>query len=146
MARKLFTVGYQGTTIEAFIAHLTNKNIDCVLDVRAFPLSRKPGFSKTALAQTLSRAKIQYAHLGDLGTPKPIRDNLKSDGDYPRFFKRMNAYLAGQKDAIEAAYSYVLNNTCCLMCFERLAAECHRKIVAAKIKARNGNGLKVKHI
>ena len=146
MPRQLFTVGYEGSTIDDFVAKLLTNDIDCILDVRALPFSRKPGFSKTKLAQRLNRAKIQYVHLAALGTPKPIRENLKSTRDYSTFFKAMDKCLAKRPDAIETAYSYVANHTCCLMCFERLAAECHRKIVARKIKAQDGNGLQVKHI
>ena len=43
-------------------------------------------------------------------------------------------------------YHYVRKNTCCLMCFEHLAATCHRKIVARKIKELDGNGLQIKNI
>lgn len=146
MPRQLFTIGYEGTSIDTFIANLLTNNIDCVLDVRALPLSRKPGFSKTEIARRLNRAKIEYVHLGDLGTPKPIREKLKSTRDYSTFFKTMERYLGNKKDAIEAAYRHVINHTCCLMCFERLAAECHRKIVARRIKARERNGLQIKHI
>jgi len=146
MARQLFTVGYEGSTIDTFIANLLSNNIDCLLDVRALAFSRKPGFSKTELARRLNRSEIQYVHLADLGSPKPLRENLKSTRDYSTFFKTMESYLTSKKGAIEAAYKCVINHTCCLMCFERLAAECHRKIVAAKIKARDGNGLQIKHI
>ncbi len=146
MPRHLFTVGYEGTSIDAFIADLLTKNVDYILDVRALPLSRKPGFSKNQLARRLSRAKIQYVHLADLGTPKPIRQKLKSTLDYTTFFKEMDAYLTARKDAIQTAYKYAMNNTCCLMCFEHLAAKCHRKLVAKKIKQRNGNGLQIMHI
>lgn len=146
MPRNLFTVGYEGTNINGFIANLLTNSVDCVLDVRQLPLSRKPGFSKNELAQRLNRAKIQYVHLADLGTPKPIRQKLKSTRDYSTFFKKMDAYLAARKDAIETAYKYAINNTSCLMCFERLADQCHRKLVAKKIKQRNGNGLQIIHL
>ncbi len=146
MPRQLFTVGYEGTTLDTFIANLLTNNIDCILDVRALAFSRKPGFSKTQLARRLKREKIQYVHLADLGTPKRIRENLKSTRDYSTFFKTVEKYLANKKDAIEAVYSHVLNHTCCLMCFEHLAAECHRKIVARRIKVRDGNDLQIKHI
>jgi uncharacterized protein (DUF488 family) len=146
MARQLFTAGYEGTTIHTFIATLQSNNVDCVLDVRAVPFSRKPGFSKTELSRNLESANIRYVHLPDLGTPKPIREKLKSTADYADFFKTMDAHLAGKPDAIKSAYEYVTRHTCCLMCFEHLAEECHRKIVAGKIKARDGNDLQIKHI
>lgn len=146
MRRELFTAGYEGINIDAFISHLLSKNINCILDVRALPLSRKPGFSKNRLAERLRDVNIQYVHLGELGTPKDVRDELKSTRDYSAFFKTMDKYLSGKKNALEVAYNYVSNNTCCLMCFEHLAEQCHRKVVARKIKNRDGNGLKIKHI
>ena len=146
MSRQLFTVGYEGRDIKTFLYDLRSNAIDCVLDIRQLPLSRKPGFSKRQLAQRLNRAKIQYVHLPDLGTPKPLREHLKSTGNYSTFFKKMDNHLTNKKDSINAAYSYVTNHTCCLMCFERLAAACHRKLVARRIKVRDGNGLQIRNI
>lgn len=146
MGRELFTVGYEGTTIDSFIGNLQANNISCILDVRALPLSRKPGFSKTQLAGRLKLVEIHYIHLAELGTPKDIRDKLKSTRDYSTFFKKMEKYLAGKKTAIQQAYNHVMNSRCCLMCFERLADQCHRKIVAEKIKATNGDGLQIINI
>ncbi len=37
--------------------------------MRALPLSRRPGFSKTALRGALEEAGIEYVHLKALGTP-----------------------------------------------------------------------------
>jgi uncharacterized protein (DUF488 family) len=146
MPRQLFTIGYEGAGIDAFVEELLANDIDWVLDVRAVPLSRKPGFSKNQLLRRLEQSQIRYVHLAELGTPKPIREDLKSTGDYSTFFRKMEKYLSGKKKAIETAYDYVVRNTCCLMCFERLPACCHRKIVAQKIKDRDGNGLQIVHI
>ena len=146
MGKALYTIGYEGVDIENFISNLHDNRIKCIIDVRALPLSRKPGFSKTHLAQRLQIAEIQYIHLGRLGTPKDIREELKQSKDYVTFFKKMETYLSSKKDEIKVAYDYVMKNTCCLMCFEKLAEQCHRKLIAQKIKATNGNGLKIKHI
>jgi len=146
MDQKLFTVGYEGLTIDAFITNLLANNINCVLDVRALPVSRKKGFSKNQLAERLRLADIRYIHLGELGTPKELRDNVKSTGDYSAFFKTMAAYLATKEDAVEVAYEYVMDNTCCLMCYERLADQCHRKLIAEEIENRNGEDIQITHI
>ena len=146
MGREVFTVGYEGTTIDTFIDNLQVNKIDCVLDIRALPLSRKPGFSKIKLAERLSLAGVRYIHLAELGTPKNIREKLKSTQDYSTFFKKMERYLAAQTEAIELAYNHVMNSRCCLMCFERLADHCHRRIVAEQIKAADGDGLQITHI
>ena len=78
----IYTAGYEGLSIDAFIARLKQAQIDKVLDVREYPLSRKPGFSKKAFAQCLADAGIAYEHSPPLGCPKPIRNRYKVDGDW----------------------------------------------------------------
>lgn len=146
MSKALYTIGYEGTHIESFIDYLHDNNIQCLIDVRALPLSRKSGFSKTKLSQRLHSAEIRYVHLGELGTPKDIREELKTTCDYSTFFKKMEKYLSDKQEAIEVAYDHAMKRTCCLMCFEKFASQCHRKLVAERIKATNGNGLQIKHI
>jgi uncharacterized protein (DUF488 family) len=146
MSRNLFTVGYEGREIDGFVTRLINHAVNCLLDVREVPLSRKPGFSKTTLAQRLAHDNITYVHFRQLGSPKFAREKLKLDNDYEAFFATMEKHLSDKQDAIKGAYAYVANNTCCLMCYERVADTCHRKVVANKIKEWNGNGLKIKHI
>ena len=146
MPKELFTVGYEGRDIDSFVAVLKNNFINCVLDVRQVPLSHKPFFSKSRLKEKLAQEDIEYVHLKELGSPKLLRESLKSTGDYPTFFEKMNEYLKTQHRAIEQAYEYVQKRTCCLLCFEHFAVSCHRKIVALKIKERDGNGLKINHI
>ena len=146
MSRELFTVGYEGTDIKSFVTHLKSHAINCLIDVRERPQSRKPGFSKSSLSMRLEREGILYLHLKELGSPKLLRDGLKHTGDYGTFFRDMDEYIGRKQGAIETAYAYVTSKTCCLMCFEYLASACHRKIVAKKIKERNGNGLQIKDI
>ena len=146
MARQLFTIGYERMSLASFVARLKNFAIDCLIDVREIPISRKSGFSKSELAQRLNRENIRFLHLKELGSPKPIREKLKRNYDYSIFFRKMDEYLANKNEAIDTAYRYIADNTCCLMCFEHLAEECHRKIVAKKIKERDGNGLQVRNI
>ena len=146
MANRLYTIGYEGRTLDGLIGTLRDEGIDCLVDVREIPLSRKRGFSKSALAERLGREGIHYVHFKELGSPKPLRDELKTTKDYTTFFAEMDKHLSTQADAVESAYEQVMSRTCCLMCFEQLAAQCHRKVVARKLIQRNGNGLKVEHL
>ena len=77
----LFTLGYEGLTIEAFIARLQAAQVKTVVDVRELPLSRKKGFSKSAFCAALSAHGIAYLHAPALGCPKPIRNQYKADGN-----------------------------------------------------------------
>ena len=146
MSKALYRIGYEGTNISDFIDNLHANDIKCIIDVRALPLSRKPGFSKTQLSLKLKSANIQYIHLGKLGTPKKIREELKLSHNYFSFFKKMSNYLSDKQDTINIAHDHTMNSTCCLMCFEKQVEQCHRKLIAEKIKATNGNGLLIKHI
>lgn len=146
MANRFYTIGYEGRNIDGFVGDLHGKHVKCLIDVREIPLSRKRGFSKSSLSRRLHEEGISYVHFKELGSPKDVRDELKATKDYVRFFAEMDKYLSAQSQAVESVYEHVMDQTCCLMCFERLASQCHRKTVAKKIKERDGNGLQVTHI
>jgi len=144
--RNLFTVGYEGQSVESFIATLTANAVSHLIDVREIPLSRKKGFSKTALKDHLNQHNIQYIHLRGLGSPRQARKQLKETGNYEVFFTVMENHLDNVQDSLNTAHRYVTESTCCLMCFEKEAQNCHRSMVACKIKQLDGNGLLIKHL
>jgi len=146
MGTQLFTIGYEGRDLTTFLDCLEENAIDCLVDVREIAFSRKKGFSKTALSAALEDRGIQYVHAKELGSPTPLRKALKAGGDYGTFFQGMEEHLATQRDTIEKVYAQVQQTRCCLMCYEKLAAMCHRKVVARKIKERDGNGMEVQHL
>jgi uncharacterized protein (DUF488 family) len=146
MSNQLFTIGYEGLDTAAFLDCLAANGVACVLDVRENPFSRKLGFSKGPLSRALEDRGIQYVHLRELGTPRPLRDAVKSDGDYERFFHEMQGYLATRQEAIEQACDHARAATCCLLCYEASVDNCHRKIVAQMIQERIGEQLDVIHL
>lgn len=85
-------------------------------------------------------------HLKELGTPRALREQVKSDGDYERFFTDMRLYLAAQQEVIEQACRHVRQMACCLLCYEKSVDTCHRKIVAQMIQERYGDELNVVHL
>src|SRR3569833_1006017 len=70
---RIFSIGYEGTTVGEFIAALKQAGVQRVIDVRALPLSRRPGFSKSPLRAALEEAGVEYVHLKALGTPSDGR-------------------------------------------------------------------------
>jgi len=146
MSTRLFTIGYEGAGLQEFLDCLQRNAVECLLDVREIPFSRKRGFSKAALARALGERGIQYVHFRELGSPGTIREELKAGRDYRKFFREMEEYLTTQTDGIEQAYSYIGRMTCCLMCYEKLADMCHRKVVARRSRRRDGNGLEVEDL
>jgi uncharacterized protein (DUF488 family) len=143
MSHRLFTIGYEGKDLSTFLGCLVAAGVECVLDVRQNPFSRKPGFSRKPLSQTLEAAGIRYLHIKDLGTPHALREQVKSDGDYERFFENIRQHLATQREAIEQACALVRQMPCCLLCYEESVDTCHRKIVAQMVQERYGDELTV---
>ncbi|MCD6663504.1 MAG: DUF488 domain-containing protein [Comamonas sp.] len=141
--QQLMTIGYEGSSIEDFIATLAHANVTLLLDVREIPISRRKGFSKKALAQHAEAVGINYRHERDLGSPKNIRHQLHVDGDYATYFKSFKEYLKSQKPLLEKLASD-LEGTVALVCYERDPATCHRSVVARQLE--NLTGLKVKHL
>jgi uncharacterized protein (DUF488 family) len=129
---KIFTIGYEGATMADFLAALTAAGVERVIDVRALPLSRRPGFSKSTLAASLAEVGIGYVHLKALGTPKPGRDAAKR-GDRAT----LEHVYAGQLELPEAQaqaaqmLDLAAEKPSALLCFERDPAICHRTLLLA---------------
>jgi len=143
---EVFTIGYEGREIDDFIDRLKKYRITRLIDIREIPLSRKKGFSKSELKKRVESAKIEYFHFRSLGSPSNIRNKLKIDRNYERFFKAYGIYLENNIDAINEAYVLIQNGVSCIMCFERFPDKCHRSSVVQKIKEIDGNGLVISHI
>lgn len=129
-APALYTFGYEGLTIEAFIERLKQARVQLIVDVRELPLSRKKGFSKTAFREALAVAGIAYEHRPALGCPKTVRDRYKADGDWQAYTRGFLAYLASQKGEIANLTKTTQVQTACLVCFEADFGFCHRTYVA----------------
>jgi len=127
---KIFTIGYEGATMADFLAALVGAGVERVIDVRALPLSRRPGFSKTPLKGALAEAEIDYVHLKALGTPAEGRSAARAGrhADMARIY-------AGQLELPEAMaegaqmLELAREKPSALLCFEREPAHCHRSLL-----------------
>lgn len=129
----LYTVGYEGLNIEQFLLMLDKYGIEKIVDIREMPVSRKPGFSKTALNGILMENGIGYTHLHALGCPKPVRNMYKQNGDWGIYTKGFKAYLKTQDAALHDLHEMLREHRCALLCFEADARFCHRSLVAAEM-------------
>jgi uncharacterized protein (DUF488 family) len=143
--RHVFTIGYEGTDLASFLAKLASAGIRQVIDVRELPLSRKRGFSKSALAAALAESGVRYIHLRDLGDPKPGREAARR-GDHPDFLRIYTRHLKGMaaQTALAEANRQATAVRSCLLCFERDHDGCHRSIVADAMTAETG--IEVTHL
>lgn len=126
----IWTIGYEGATMDEFLAALERARIEQVIDVRALPLSRRPGFSKTSLAASLAERGITYVHLKALGTPKPGRDAAKK-GDRATLESVYAEQLELPEAQAQAAHMLDLarEKRSALLCFERDPGMCHRTLL-----------------
>lgn len=127
----LQTIGYEGCTVDAVLAALHAAGTKLLIDVRAVPQSRKPGFSKRQLAAALDGVGIGYVHLQGLGTPKPGRDAVRAghpERMVPIFMDHMQSDRAQAE--LAQAKGLAAERVCCLLCFERDHTTCHRTLVA----------------
>lgn len=149
MARQrqhLFTIGYSGYTVDSFISALQRENVTLLLDIRWTPISRKKGFSKTALRLALTDAGIRYHHLRVLGSPTELRQALYAEKDLQAFFASYRDYLNSQQSGLREAADLVTEHSVCLMCVEQCADECHRSVVAEAIKTLGRHTIQVRHL
>ena len=127
---RIFTIGYEGATMAEFLAALQQAGIERVIDVRALPLSRRPGFSKSPLRAALEEAGIDYVHLKAVGTPAEGRAAARAGRH-----EDMARIYAGQLELPEAMaqgaqmIELARERPSALLCFEREPAHCHRSLL-----------------
>lgn len=133
---KLFTIGYHGRSPDELVDRLHEAGIKRVVDVRELPLSRRRGFSKAKLAETLERVGIQYEHVRALGNPKPTRDRYKR-GDVSGGARDYRRHLHnGSHDALVELAESIDGVRTCLLCVEESHETCHRAVIAGAVAER----------
>lgn len=134
--RGLFTIGYEGDSIDGYLQRLIRADVKLLCDVRRNPLSRKTGFSKKQLTTYCDRVGIGYVHLPELGIPSHRRAALHTQADYDALFERYETEdLPHQGEAIERLGKLLeAHERIALTCFEKEPHSCHRHCVAEAVE------------
>jgi uncharacterized protein (DUF488 family) len=126
----LFTIGYEGKSIEYFINCLIKNDIRLLCDIRKNPLSRKFGFSKSKLKHVTQTIGIKYVHIPELGIESDKRNSLRTKEDYRNLFAEYENSLKSRKVFLDDVYNLIQqNDRVALMCFELDPEMCHRHVV-----------------
>lgn len=126
----LFTIGYEGKSVESFINTLIKNNVRMLVDVRKNPLSRKFGFSRGKLEHIAETAGISYVHIPELGIDSDKRTSLNTKDDYVQLFCGYAETLPQHLPQVNQIYSLLCANTrIALMCFEKDSQMCHRHVL-----------------
>ena len=131
----IYTIGYEGSDIDRFIAVLKAVRIKTLADVRAVAVSRKKGFSKTVLSSRLREEGVEYLHFMALGDPREGREAARS-GRYDDFRRIYSKHLSESKVklALNDLEQTAQRTSTCLLCFERDPKHCHRSLIASEMK------------
>jgi len=131
----VFTIGHSTRSTEVFLAALARSGVDCVVDVRRFPRSRRhPHFNAEALAQSLPAAGVAYRPMPELGGRRERRKGVRSPHTLWREepFRNYADYAesAEFRAALDALIALGRERRVAIMCAEAVWWRCHRRIIA----------------
>jgi uncharacterized protein (DUF488 family) len=144
----LFTIGYEGISLETYINRLIINDIRILCDVRKNAFSQKYGFSKSQLKTTCEGVGIEYRHIPDLGIVSEKRQTLNTQADYDILFDDYKQTVL-QYNTRDVACLFDLlkhNKRISLTCFEANINQCHRKHIAEVITHLPDFKYQLKHI
>lgn len=144
----LFTIGYEGISLEEYLNRLLKNDVKILVDVRCNPLSMKYGFSKTLLKKYCESLGVQYLHFPKVGIQSDQRQELKTQTDYDKLFAayRKNNLTATKETQVGILNLLKQHKRIALTCFEANICQCHRKHLAEAIETLPGFEYEVKHI
>ena len=133
----VFTAGYEGESVDAFLNKLVSAGIRCLIDVRKNPIARRYGFHRTTLKQLTGNLDIDYVHVPELGIPSELRQNLDTQADRESLFDNYERTTLADNDvALDQVADLVRAKPSVLVCMEAEAVCCHRSRVAGHIAER----------
>jgi len=144
----LFTIGYEGISLEEYLNRLLKNDVKILVDVRNNPLSMKYGFSKSQLKRYCENLGIQYMHFPEVGIQAEQRQELNTQTDYDKLFA---VYRKSNLTKTVPTQTVILNllkqhKRIALTCFEANICQCHRKHLAEAIESLPNFEYEVKHI
>lgn len=144
----LFTIGYEGISLEEYLNRLIRNDVKLLIDVRNNPMSMKFGFSKSQLKKYCEYLGIAYKHIPEVGIRSEYRQELNTQNDYDRLFdKYKSSTLRTTLDFQEQILTLVKENKrVALTCFEANVCQCHRSHLATAITKLPGWNYSLKHI
>jgi uncharacterized protein (DUF488 family) len=128
----IYTIGYEGRSIDNFISTLVKNGISTLIDVRNNPFSRKYGFSRSSLMSICQKLDIEYLHIPELGITSEIRKNTEFD-DWKGMLDRYEISLRSKNDLIKKIIELGQDKKVAMMCFEKDISQCHRGRLASII-------------
>ena len=141
----VYTAGYEGLSVDAFLNGLIANGIHQLIDVRMNPIARRFGFHKSTLSRLCGDLGISYVHVPQLGIHSSLRQELNDQDDYEELFKQYRrSTLKTETDAIDTVAELVQEKPSVLVCMEACPDQCHRRHLAKVVAEQTG--LEIWHI
>ena len=131
-SNKLFTIGYEGKSLERYLDFLIINDVRALCDVRKNAYSQKYGFTGNQLDKACKGVGIKYIHIPELGVESCLRQNLVSQSDYDSLFDyyEENTLPANWDSLLKVRDIISQEGRVALTCFEQDPKQCHRSRVA----------------
>ncbi|HEX9774466.1 MAG TPA: DUF488 domain-containing protein [Actinomycetota bacterium] len=142
----LYTIGYAGKTLRAFVDVLKKNRIESVIDIRQTPMSRQPGFSRNRLAEGLRKAGITYEHVAALGNPPQIRAMFHGPAITEGRKRYRQLLNNGRSHHVDWLVAVAEAQRTAIMCLESSPDQCHRQVVGEVAAERAAGSVKVREL
>lgn len=131
----LYTIGYEGISLEEYLNKLILNDIKVLCDVRKNSISMKYGFSKSQLQKACEGVGVKYVHIPELGIDSDKRQELNTQTDYDRLFSLYRSDVLSHTVESQKKILTLLKEEqrIALTCFEANICQCHRKHLADAI-------------
>jgi hypothetical protein len=130
----VFTAGYEGLSIDAFLNLLITSGVKRLIDVRNNPIARRYGFHKSTLQRLTERLEIDYIHFPELGIRSTERQNLSDQDSYNLLFdKYENTILKNEGTSVQQVGRLVTTMPSVIVCMESEPSCCHRSRLAVAV-------------
>ena len=135
VGKKLFSIGYEGISLETYLNKLIHQQVTLLCDVRKNAFSMKYGFSKKQLKYACEQSGIAYLHLPELGIDSAKRKSLNEQADYKALFHdyAQHTLPKNQEALAQVKHLFHKHDRIALTCFEKEVCMCHRGVVVQKL-------------
>jgi uncharacterized protein (DUF488 family) len=132
--RAVYTAGYEGLSVDAFLDRLLRAGVRRVADCRRNPVSRRYGFHKKTLARLCGRLDLDYRHFPELGIPSEERRGFPTKAESKALLSRYERTTLGrERESVRELARLASEEPTVLVCSEADPSRCHRSRLAEAV-------------
>jgi uncharacterized protein (DUF488 family) len=134
----IYTIGHSTRPLGEFLALLERSRIERLIDVRAFPGSRRhPHFGSESLARALPEQGIQYLHRPALGGRRRLQPDAPPSAWRNESFRAYADYMRTESfhHALDELIALGAERRTVIMCSEAVPWRCHRSLISDALTA-----------